>query len=482
MHQLNRVKTSDRQHILRMTSNPALNRIQMLLDEGSFQQIFAGIEQQAADVPKKPGDGVFAGFGKIEVRDVAVAAHDPTFAGGSLGEVGLRKMAKLFELAGRFGVPIVVLTDSSGARLQEGARSLLAVGELVKVANSVHGKIPIINVIIGGGVGGAAFTAEVGHIVIGVAKTGYMFLHGPRAVKHATGQDISIMELGSVKSLAETSGMIDFLVEDEAEAISLVKTILTYLPSNSREAPPKPGRAVRLPRPVQEETETRKLIAEIVDPDSFLEFNAFYAPNMITGLARVDGTVVGIVANEPAKMNGYIDVKACIKLSQFVNFCNIFNIPVLTIVDTPGFEPGKTAEHEGIVREGADVYRAYLNASVPKITLLAGKAYGGAFIAMCSKGIGADYVMVFPTSEAAVQPLEISAEILYRKELEKLSGEEKTKAFTQYVENLRKLARGEALLSIGVADEVINRDQARKAVSAILHKLYENYVRFHLKH
>lgn len=465
-----------------MSSNPALNRIQMLLDEGSFQQIFAGIEQQAADVPRRPGDGVVAGLGKVNGRDVAVAAHDPSFAGGSLGEVGLRKMAKLFEMAGRYGIPVIVLTDSSGARLQEGARSLLAVGELVKTVNAVHGKIPIINVIIGGGVGGAAFTAEVGHVVIGVAKTGYMFLHGPRAVKHATGQDVTIMELGSVKSLAETSGMIDFVVEEEAQAISLVKTILTYLPSNSKEAPPKQSQAVKPLQAVTEETEIRKLIAEIIDPESFLEFNASYAPNMITGLARVDSTVVGIVANEPAKNNGYIDTKACIKLSQFVNFCNIFNIPVLTIVDTPGFEPGKQAEHDGIVREGADVYRAYLNASVPKITLLAGKAYGGAFIAMCSKGIGADYVLVFPTSEAAVQPLEISAEILYRKELEKLSGEEKAKAFAQYVENLRKLARGEALLSIGVADEVINRDQARKAVSAILQKLYDNYLRLYLKH
>ncbi|MDW8084160.1 MAG: carboxyl transferase domain-containing protein [Candidatus Caldarchaeum sp.] len=463
-----------------MSSNPALNRIYMLLDEGSFQQILSGVEQHGADMPRKPGDGVFAGFGKINGRNVAVAAHDPTFAGGSLGEVGVRKIAKLYDLAARFGVPIIVLTDSSGARLQEGARSLLAVGELIKTANTAYGKVPQINVVFGGGVGGAAFTAAVGDIVIGVTKTGYMFLHGPRAVKHALGQDVGIMELGSVKSLAETSGMIHFLVEEEREAVSLVKTLLSYLPSNNREAPPSSQTLLYMPKTMHDSTEMRQIIDEIVDAGTFLEFHSSYAKNLIVGLARIDGLVVGVVANEPQHLNGYIDIKACVKLSHFVNLCNSFNIPVLTIVDTPGFEPGVTSEHNGIVREGVNVYRAYLNANVPKITLLAGKAYGGAFIAMCSRGIGADYVLAFPTAEAAVQPLEISAEILYRKELEKLSGEERTKAFLQYVENLRKNARGEALLSMGVADELVPREQVKKAVSSILNKLYQTYVKHHL--
>ncbi|MCS6783768.1 MAG: methylmalonyl-CoA carboxyltransferase [Candidatus Caldarchaeum sp.] len=465
-----------------MSSNPSLNRISQLLDEGSFQQILAGVEQHGADMPKKAGDGVFAGLGKISGRDVAVAAHDPTFAGGSLGEVGLRKIAKLYELAARLGIPVIVLTDSSGARLQEGARSLLAVGELIKTANAAHGKIPQVNVVFGGGVGGAAFTAAVGDVVIGVSKTGYMFLHGPRAVKHALGQDVTVMELGSVKSLAETSGMIHFLVEEETEAISLVKTILSYLPSNSRETPPASAKPIYLPKTTEQPTETRKLIDEIIDAGTFLEFHSMYAKNLVVGLGRVDGLVVGVVANEPQHFNGYIDIKACIKLSHFVNLCSNFNIPVLTIVDTPGFEPGVAAEHNGIIREGVDVYKAYLNASVPKITLLAGKAYGGAFIAMCSKGIGADYVFAFPTAEAAVQPLEISAEILFRKELEKLSGEERAKAFSQYVENLRKIARGEALLAMGVADEIVSRENVKKSISAIMQKMYTNYVKYRLKH
>uniref|UniRef100_A0A7C4E225 Methylmalonyl-CoA carboxyltransferase n=1 Tax=Caldiarchaeum subterraneum TaxID=311458 RepID=A0A7C4E225_CALS0 len=464
-----------------MGSNPALNRVLMLLDEGSFQQILAGAEQHGADMPRKPGDGVLAGFGRVGGREVAVAAHDPTFAGGSLGEVGLRKLAKLYEFAMKFGVPIILLADSSGARFQEGARSLLAVGELIRTANEAHGKIPQINVIIGGGVGGAAFTAAVGDIVVGVGKTGYMFLHGPRAVKHALGQDVSVMELGSVKSLAETSGMIHFVVEEESEAISLVKTLLTYLPSNNREPPPSKPSSAQTVKQTSETSHMKTLINEIVDQNTFLEFQRNYAKNIVTGLGRVDGLVVGVVANEPAVNKGYIDVKACIKASQFIEMCSNFNIPLLTIVDTPGFEPGVVSEHNGIVREGTRIYRAYINADVPKITLLAGQAYGGAFIAMCSKGIGADYVFALPDAEVAVQPLEISAELLFRRQLESLPVEERASALEQYVQELRKTARGEALLKSGVADGIISRENAKKQISAVLHRLYAQYVNYYLK-
>lgn len=447
------------------------------MDAGSFRPILSGVEQHGADMPHRPGDGVVAGFGKIGGRNVAVFAHDPAFAGGSLGEVGVRKIAKLYELATRFGYPIIGLADSSGARIQEGARSLIAVGELIKTANKAHGKIPQINVIIAGGVGGAAFTAAVGDVVIGVAKTGYMFLHGPRAVKHATGQDVSIMELGSVKTLAASSGLIDFVTEDEAQAISLVKKLLSYLPSNYLATPPTSIATESTIKQDLESTETRRLIAEIIDPGTFLEFKADYARNLITGLGRVDGLVVGVVANEPNVFKGYIDGKACVKLSRFVDFCNSFNIPVLTIVDTPGFEPGVAAEHGGIIREGTWVYRSYLNATVPKVTLIAGKAYGGAYIAMCSKGIGADYVLALPDAEVAVQPLEVSAEILFRKELEKLPDDQKAAAFAQYVEALRTKSRGDALLSIGVADVIVKREEVKKTVSSVLHSLYDGYVK-----
>ncbi|MEM4218194.1 MAG: carboxyl transferase domain-containing protein [Candidatus Methanomethylicaceae archaeon] len=458
-----------------------MNRVLMLLDEGSFQQILTGVEQYGAEMPSKPGDGVVAGFGRVNGREVAVAAHDPTFAGGSLGEVGLRKLARLYELATRFGIPIIVLADSSGARLQEGARSLLAVGELIRIANAAHGKIPQINVIIGGGVGGAAFTAAVGDIVVGVGRTGYMFLHGPRAVKHALGQDVSIMELGSVKSLSETSGMIHFVVEEESEAIALVKTLLSYLPSNCRETPSSKPSFIQIPKQDAETSTTRVLINEIADQNTFLEFQQNYAKNIITGLGRIDGLVAGIVANEPMVNKGYIDIKACVKLSQFIQMCNNFNIPLLTIVDTPGFEPGVQSEHNGIVREGTRIYHAYINAAVPKITLLAGKAYGGAFIAMCSKGIGADYVFAFPDAEVAVQPLEISAELLFRKRVESLPSEERSKMLAQYIQDLKKTASGEALLRLGVADEVISRENFKKPLSAVLHRLYAQYVNYRLK-
>ncbi|MEM4304121.1 MAG: carboxyl transferase domain-containing protein, partial [Candidatus Caldarchaeum sp.] len=339
-----------------MSSNPALNRVFKLLDQGSFQQILTGVEQYGAEMPRKAGDGVFAGFGRVNGREISVAAHDPTFAGGSLGEVGLRKIAKLYELATRFGIPIIVLADSSGARLQEGARSLLAVGELVKQVSAAHGKIPQINVIFGGAVGGAAFNAAFGDIVIGVGKTGYMFLHGPRAVKHALGQDVSVMELGSVKSLSETSGMIHFIVQEEDEAITLVKTLLSYLPSNHNETPPSTPSPIKIPKQQTTTSQTRMLLNEIIDSDTFLELQPNYAKNIITGLGRIDGLVVGVVANEPSINNGYIDIKACIKSSQFISMCSNFNIPLLTIVDTPGFEPGVDSEHNGIVREGARIF------------------------------------------------------------------------------------------------------------------------------
>jgi acetyl-CoA carboxylase carboxyltransferase component len=444
-------------------------------------EILSGVEHGVEGVGKRAGDGVVAGFIKVGGRRVAVYAHDPTFLGGSLGSVGIKKLAHLYRLALRQGVPVVGFSDSSGARLQEGPLSLMAVGELFQAIHDAVGRIPMVTAVVGGCVGGAAYSAVLGDFVIGCTNSGYMFINGPRAVKHFTGKDVSVQELGGVELHARLSGAIDLLASDEAEAVNLVRRILSYLPSNHLEQPPTKhsndphDRECRLQ--LDEVYDVRSVVLEIFDVGSVLELKQLYAPNIFTGLARLDGVPVGVVANQPKHMQGCIDIHAARKVSKFIRICSSFNIPLVTLVDTAGFAAGPEQELNGLVQSTSKIFTAYQGARVPKVSVLLGKAYGGAYIAMCSKGLGADYVIGLERSEVAVLQPELAAEIIFRKQLETLTEDKRREEIAKYAGILRERFSGEKLLALGVVDTVVEPEQLRRSLARVVKDLFESYVK-----
>ncbi|GBC69561.1 Methylmalonyl-CoA carboxyltransferase 12S subunit [archaeon HR01] len=448
----------------------AFKRISRLVDDGSFREILSGVEQHGEGLPRGAGDGVVAGIGKVEGRDVVIYSHDPSFAGGSLGEVGARKIAAAYEMGVRMGVPVIAISDSSGARIHEGPRSLVAVGEMFKAVKKAKGRVPLLTAIISGCVGGAAFAAALGDIVVGVKGRGYMFLNGPKAVSSYSGKEYTAMDIGSVEILARSTGLIHQLADDEDAAAQTLKRILSYLPSNSLKIPP----AIRGTQHDYGgwDGATWK---ELMDAGTLLELSPDYAPNLFTGLARVDGIPVAVIANNTQHHDGYIDVNACIKLSRFVRFADTFNLPILAFVDTPGFMPGPEQEHGGIVREGAEAFEALLTARVPKISIITGRAYAGGYILMCSRGIGADYVMALPNAEVAVMPAKLSAELLHRKALDLLKGAEREEALKSYGEEMKTRTSGRALLSNGVADILVEPKNMKRYLHDIVRRFYERY-------
>ena len=455
-----------------MKQDPVGERISLLLDEHSFREILSGVENIGAEA-RKAGDGVSAGFGRIGGRDVAVYCHDPSFQGGSIGEVGARKIAKLYKAAVKYGVPIIALSDSSGARIHEGPSSLIAVGELFQAVADVSGIIPQITVVVGGCVGGAAFAAALGDLVVGCTGKGYIFINGPRAVKQYTGESITAMELGGVETMAESSGMVDLLAPNEAEAIKLVKKLLTYLPSNRWEKPPTDPDPVKpISNRIEDPPSLKNLLDVVFDGGSILEMQPLYAANVFTGLARLEGIPVAVVANQRQAL---IDIRASNKIHRLVRLAGNFNLPLITFVDAPSFTPGKVEEQSGLVREGSKIFKSYIEARVPKISVILGKAYGGAYIAMCSKGLGADYVIGLPGAEVAVLPPEIAAEFIYRRELDGLSSGEREKVLQQYTEGLRRHSSGEALLAFGVVDRFVEPEMLRPTLTDVVKLFYHRY-------
>jgi len=444
-------------------------------------EILSGVEHGVEGVGKKAGDGVVAGFIKVGGRRVAVYAHDPTFLGGSLGSVGIKKITHLYRLALRQGVPVVGFSDSSGARIQEGPISLMAVGELFQAIHEAVGRIPMVTAVVGGCVGGAAYSAVLGDFMIGCTGSGYMFINGPRAVKYFTGRDVSVQELGGVELHARMSGAIDILASEEAEAVNLVRNILSYLPSNHLEPPPtKPSndpddRKCRLN--LDEVYDVGEVVSEIFDAGSVLELKPLYAPNIFTGLARLGGVPVGVVANQPKHMQGCVDIHAARKASKFVRICSSFNIPLVTLVDTAGFAVGPEHELNGLVQSTSKIFTAYLGARVPKVSVLLGKAYGGAYIAMCSKGLGADYVIGMKRSEVGVLQPELAAEIIFRKQIEALAEDKRREQLVRYAGSLRESFSGERLLALGVVDTVVEPEQLRRNLARVVRDLFETYVK-----
>jgi acetyl-CoA carboxylase carboxyltransferase component len=379
---------------------------------------------------KFPGDGVVTGFGKIDGRRVAVYAQDFTILGGSFSEVQSHKVCKIMELAMESGIPVVGLLDSGGARIQEGVRSLAAYGELFVRNVMASGVIPQISVQMGPCAGGAVYSPALTDFIVMVRKTSYMFITGPDVIKAVTGEQVDFDTLGGAVAHNVNSGVAHFAADDETAAFRLVKELLSYLPQNNSEDPPRvtpyddPARHDAsldhlVPEDSSQPYDMRQVISSVFDRGSFLEVHAHYAPNALVGLARLDGFPVGVVANQPMFLAGVLDIDSSDKIARFVRFCDAFNLPIITFVDTPGYMPGVAQEHGGIIRHGAKVIYSYCEATVPKISVVVRKAMGGAYIAMSSKQMRTDLAYAWPSAEIAVMGPEGAINILYRDEIRK---------------------------------------------------------------
>ncbi|RLF19240.1 MAG: methylmalonyl-CoA carboxyltransferase [Thermoprotei archaeon] len=459
----------------------ARERIDLLLDPDSFIEFDEFVLHRATEFGmserKYLGDGVVTGIGLIDGRPVAVYAQDFTVMGGSVGEMHAMKITKLLDLALELGIPVIGLNDSGGARIQEGVDSLKGYGELFYRNVLASGVIPQIIAIMGPCAGGAVYSPALSDFII-MTKKSFMFITGPKVVKAATGEEVTYEELGGPQVHAYYSGVAHFVAENDEDALNLIRKLLSYLPSNNMEDPPiiksedDPERMdYELDDIVPEDPESPydmyDVIVRILDKDSFLEVHKFFAPNAIVGFGRLDGIPVGIVANQPKVLAGALDVNASDKIARFVLFCDAFNIPVITFVDVPGFLPGTAQEQAGIIRHGAKIIYAYSVSTVPKITVIVRKAYGGGYIAMSSRHLGADFVVAWPTAEIAVMGPQGAVEIIYKREIAKAENpEELVKKFT--MEYREKFANPYVAASRGYIDKVIEPHETRPLLIKML--------------
>jgi acetyl-CoA carboxylase carboxyltransferase component len=460
----------------------AFERIGLLFDSGSFEEIDAFVTP--ADTPvefgkveKSYGDGVIVGHGKVNGRLVFAYAQDFTIMGGSLGIVHAKKIAKIQEMALKMGSPIIGLIDSGGARIQEGVASLSGYAAIFQ--NIIHssGIIPQISVIMGPAAGGAVYSPALTDFVFMTNHTSYMFVTGPNVVKEVLNEDVSFDQLGGAEIHARKSGVAHMIYDDEENTILALKKFLSYLPSNNVENPPIVNDDNSIPDINPKKAyDVKDVINQIVDKNSFFETAELFAPNLVTGLARLKGKTIGVVANQPKVLAGVIDIDSSVKGARFIRFCDAFNIPLLTLEDVPGFLPGVDQEHSGIIRHGAKMLFAYSEATVPKITIILRKAYGGAFIVMNSKNLGGDFSFAWPTAEIAVMGPDGAVAILYRRELSesKHPAELKKELVKKYRD---KVANPFIADESGYIDEVIDPALTRKKVISALNALNNKWVK-----
>ena len=418
----------------------ARERIDRLLDPGSFQEVDPYVTHRHAafglDKKRIPGDSVVVGFGRMDGRKIAIAAQDFTVIGGSFSETQAQKVCQILDLAIGSGTPFVSLNDSVGARIQEGVWSLAGYGELFWRNTQASGVIPQISVMLGPCAGGSVYSPGLTDFVIMTEGLSHMFITGPQVIKTVTGEEVDFETLGGAQTHATVSGVAHLVARDEDDAFAIIRKLLSYLPSNNAEPPPRrpasddPARAdpaldTLVPLDDAESYDIRQAIGGVLDVGSFFEIHAGFARNAVVGFARLDGEVVGVVANQPAWMAGVLDVDASDKIARFVRFSDAFSIPLVTFVDCPGFMPGTMQEHNGIIRHGAKIVYAYSEATVPKLCVVTRKAYGGAYIVMSSKHIRTDMVYAWPTAEIAVLGAEGAVNILYRKQLAQADNPEK---------------------------------------------------------
>ena len=470
----------DKQHA--KGSLTARERILLLLDEGSFRELEALVVQQNDPQAESTlGDGVVTGYGKVDGRPVYVYAQDFTVQGGALGEMHSRKICRVMDLAAKSGAPIIGMIDSGGARIQEGVKSLGGYAEIFRRNAQYSGVVPQISLILGPCAGGAAYSPALTDLIIMVQKQSYMFLTGPQVIKTVTGEDVDFESLGGADVHLGISGTAHLVSPSERGALALCRQVLAYLPSNnidsaplvkSTDSPTRRSEALNalVPLNPNDPYSLHTAIAEIVDRGSFLEIQAGFAPNAIVGLARLDGRPVGIISQEPASMAGVMDIDSADKISRMVRFCDAFNLPIVTFVDSPGFLPGVDQEHRGVIRHGAKVLFAYSEASVPKVSVVTRKAYGGAYVVMSSKYLGTDITYAWPSAEIAVMGAEGAANILHRKQISDAQDPAAERARLEE-EYRQKYLNPYAAAHAGYIDEVIEPAQTRQKLIEALELL-----------
>jgi len=475
----------------------ARERIDLLLDAGSFCELDKFVTHRSHDFgmgeKKILGDGVVTGYGNIDGRQVFVFAQDFTVFGGSLSGAYAQKICKVMDMATRVGAPVIGLNDSGGARIQEGVESLAGYADIFLRNTLASGVVPQISLILGPCAGGAVYSPAITDFILMVKDTSYMFITGPDVIKTVTHEEVSKEDLGGALAHNQKSGVAHFAAESEQAAIMMTRELMSYLPSNNAEDPPRapaeddPFRAEEslktlIPSNPNKPYDIKELIRAVVDGNHFFEVQEHFAKNMVVGFARLNGRSVGIVANQPAVLAGVLDIAASVKGARFVRFCDCFNIPLITLVDVPGFLPGTAQEWGGIITHGAKLLFAFAEATVPKVTLITRKAYGGAYDVMASKHIRADINYAYPSAEIAVMGPEGAVNIIFRNELAQAKdpNAERAKLVADYRE---KFANPYKAAELGYIDEVIRPEETReklvRALEMLKDKRQENLPRKH---
>jgi propionyl-CoA carboxylase beta chain len=460
----------------------ARERIDLLLDSNTFEELDKFVAHRCVDFgmqeQKVLGDGVVVGFGRIDGRLVYVFAQDFTVFGGSLSETNASKICKIMDLAMKMGAPVIGLNDSGGARIQEGVASLAGYADIFLRNTLASGVIPQISAIMGPCAGGAVYSPAITDFVVMVKQTSHMFITGPEVIRTVTHEEVTKEELGGAMTHNTKSGVAHFAVDDDREGLRLIRELFSFLPSNNLESPPR--RHCDDPRDRAEEAldalvptdptqpyDMKQIITMVVDDHGFLELHQHYAQNIVVGFARLGGRPVGVVANQPAVLAGCLDIDASVKAARFVRFCDAFNIPLITFEDVPGFLPGVDQEFGGIIKHGAKLLYAFAEATVPKITVITRKSYGGAYCVMASKHIRTDMNFAYPTAEIAVMGSEGAINILYRKEL--ASASDPARERSKHVKEFKdKFANPYLAAERGFIDEIIApRETRRKLITAL---------------
>ena len=470
----------ERQH--KAGKKTARERLEVLLDKGSFAELDRFVLHQSndfgMDTQRIPGDGVITGSGRIHGRPVFAFAQDFTVFGGSLSESYARKICKIMDLAMKTGVPIIGLNDSGGARIQEGVVSLAGYADIFLRNTLASGVVPQISAVMGPCAGGAVYSPAITDFVFMVKGSSYMFVTGPDVIKAVTHEEVSFEDLGGAATHGTTSGVAHFAADSEDECLALIRELMTFLPQNNAEDPPlrpttdpadraDPELQSVVPDQPNKPYDIKDIVRPVLDDRYFFEVQADYAPNIVIGFGRLGGRPVGIVANQPAHLAGCLDISASVKAARFVRFCDCFNIPLVTFEDVPGFLPGTAQEFGGIIKHGAKLLYAFCEATVPKLTVITRKAYGGAYCVMSSKHIRGDANFAYPTAEIAVMGPEGAVNILYKREMDAAKNaaalkEEKTREYRE------KFANPYVAAERGYIDEVIEpRDTRRRLIQAL---------------
>src|SRR5215213_11069296 len=461
----------------------ARERISLLLDEGTFIEIDKYVTHRSEDTESKKyyGDGVITGFGTINSRQVFVYAYDFTILGGSLGEMAGKKIVKVMDHAVKAGAPIIGIIDSGGARIQEGVMSLDGYGEIFFHNTMASGVIPQITASIGPSAGGAVYSPAMTDFVIMTENVGQMYVTGPEVVKEVLSQEVSFEELGGARTHAIKSGVAHLIASNEYDCFDKIKKLLSFIPHNNAEEPPivetnddpnriDPKLINILPENPYQQYDMKEIIKSIVDNGDFFEVHELFAENILVGFARMGGRPIGIIANQPMYLAGALDINSSNKAARFIRFCDAFNISIVTLVDTPGYLPGTDQEHNGIIRHGSKLLFAYCEATVPKVTCIIGKAYGGAYIAMGSKNLRADINYAWPSAEIAVLGPEAAVTIIHRRELKNTPHASDTKK--KLAKEFRdKFANPYIAAEKGVIDVVIDPMETRPMIIQALNAL-----------